>query len=120
MPISYKVIGSHLRQVRKKAGLTQATVAERLDISAKHYGHIERGARPISLDMLGQLCALYAIPLEALVKGALVDVPLAEINGETMADHQIAGIINMMQGCDAKTLDLLMEIVDSVTRFTKA
>lgn len=37
-----------------------------------------------------------------------------------MADHQIAGIINMMQGCDAKTLDLLMEIVDSVTRFTKA
>ena len=55
MPISHKVIGDHLREVRMRKGCTQADIAEYLNISIKHYGHIERGTRPASLDMLGQI-----------------------------------------------------------------
>lgn len=115
MPISHKVIGDHLREVRMRKGCTQADIAEYLNISIKHYGHIERGARPASLDMLGQICEYYGICLEDLVAGALIGVP-----AEAQAPNsQIEQINIMMRGCSDKTIALIAEIVESVTRSEK-
>ena len=44
MPISYKVIGRHIRDARKSAGLTQEAAANQLGLSPEHYGKVERGA----------------------------------------------------------------------------
>lgn len=45
MPISYKVIGRHIRDARKSAGLTQEAAANQLGLSLEHYGKVERGDR---------------------------------------------------------------------------
>ena len=45
MPISYKVIGRHIRDARKSAGLTQEAAANQLGLSPEHYGKVERGDR---------------------------------------------------------------------------
>ena len=115
MPISHKVIGDHLREARVRKGCTQGDIAEYLNISIKHYGHIERGARPASLDMLGQICEFYGICMEELIAGALVGVQT-----KTQAPNGLLEQINnMIRGCSDKTVSLIAEIVESITRSEK-
>lgn len=61
--IDYKDLGSRIRLLRRKQGLTQEELAEKCDISASFMGHIERGSRIASLETLVALCnALQASP----------------------------------------------------------
>lgn len=115
MPIAHKVIGGHLRDLRLREGYTQSTVAEHLNISVKHYGHIERGTRSASLDMLGQISEYYGVGLEELIAGALIGFSCA---AETPKE-KIEQINNMMRGCSDKTLALIAEVVESITRSAK-
>ncbi len=115
MFISNKAVGDHLRAARSRKGLTQATVAEQLGISEKHYGHIERGARTASLEMLGHLCSLFDTPLEELISGILVNPP-SDTEKRTR-DRQIKRIEKMLLGCSDGAVDMIAEIVESVTKY---
>ena len=42
MSVSYKVIGRHIQEVRKRMKLTQREVAEQLNMSDTYYGKIGR------------------------------------------------------------------------------
>lgn len=117
MYISHKLIGRHLRTARERKGLTQDQVAERLDVSAKHYGHIERGARKASLEMLGQLCEVLDVSLEELLAGALLNP--ASPTDETHRDGQIRRVNEMMKGCSDQMIDVVAEVVESITRLEK-
>ena len=59
MPISYKVIGRHIRDARKSAGLTQEAAANQLGLSPEHYGKVERGERTVNLERMVQISHLY-------------------------------------------------------------
>ena len=115
MPIAHKVIGEHLRDLRLREGYTQSVVAEQLNISVKHYGHIERGTRPASLDMLGQISEYYGVSLEELIAGALVGI---SCSAET-PKAKVEQINKMVRGCSDKTLALIAEVVESITRSAK-
>ena len=52
MIVSYKTIGQNIRAARKEAGLTQEQIAERLKMSQLHFGRLERGERPASLEQI--------------------------------------------------------------------
>lgn len=69
MPISYKVIGRHIRDARKSAGLTQEAAANQLGLSPEHYGKVERGERTVNLERLVQISHLYGTTVCALLKG---------------------------------------------------
>ena len=117
MRISYKIIGRHIREAREAMGMTQEEVAERIDLSLVHYGNIERGARSVSLDNLCKLCLVLRRPLEYFIAGALVEIPVP-----LEADHdrqQIARINGMMAGCSGPMLDMLAEVVESITGYEK-
>ena len=69
MPISYKVIGRHIRDARKSAGLTQEAAANQLGLSPEHYGKVERGERTVNLERLVQISHLYGTTVCALLEG---------------------------------------------------
>ncbi len=61
-------IGNNFLHFRKKAGLTQAEVAERAGISDRTYADIERGAVNLRIETLLKLCqALEVTPNDLLV-----------------------------------------------------
>lgn len=61
------VLGQRLRVERRKAGLTQEQLAERLDLSANFIAHLERGSRNVSLSGLVAMAnALHVPPCEFL------------------------------------------------------
>ena len=62
-----KTIGANMREMRKRAGLTQAQVAEKLNISTKHFSAIERGEENPSLKVLIDTAQLFHIQPEQLL-----------------------------------------------------
>lgn len=58
-----------IKNLRVKAGLTQAEASERLSISLKSLQSIEQGRRECSLEMLIDLSELYTVSTDYLLKG---------------------------------------------------
>ena len=73
MLISFKAIGRNIRTARMDMNLTQEDVAERLKISQLHFGRLERGDRPVSLEMLALIADILETPLSALLNGCVVN-----------------------------------------------
>ena len=60
-------LGKRLRYYRLERGMTQEQLAEAAQISASHLGHIERGTRVVSLQVLLTLCnVLHTTPNDLL------------------------------------------------------
>lgn len=66
----YKVeMGKRLKEKRKALGLTQEQLAEKLNISIKHYGGVERGIAGLSIENLVELSNILGVSLDYLIKG---------------------------------------------------
>ena len=65
--IDYVALGKRLREARKAQKLSQEKLGELCDISTAHIGHIERGTRIPSLDVLFRLSVELQVGLDELV-----------------------------------------------------
>ena len=50
--IDYTALGKRIKNKRIEKGLTQEQLGELCELSAAHIGHIERGTRILSVDVL--------------------------------------------------------------------
>ncbi|MEZ0495254.1 short-chain fatty acyl-CoA regulator family protein [Sphingomonas sp. IW22] len=65
-----KLIAGHaVRRVRRQAGLTQAAMAEALDISPSYLNLVERNQRPVSATLLVRLAERFDFDARALAAG---------------------------------------------------
>jgi XRE family transcriptional regulator, regulator of sulfur utilization len=64
-----KQIGGAIRRYRKGAGLTQESLAERVDLNPKYIGEVERGEKIISIESLMRIAAEVKVPLSAFFYG---------------------------------------------------
>lgn len=71
--IDYKDLGHRVRVIRRKQGLTQEELAEKVGISASFLGHIERGSRIASLETLVALCNTLKTTPQHLLAASLDD-----------------------------------------------
>ena len=73
----YKMaMGERMRTQRRLQYLTQEQLAERLDISIKHYSEAERGMTGLSIENIIKLSDILGISLDYLLKGISIDYPL--------------------------------------------
>jgi transcriptional regulator with XRE-family HTH domain len=63
------IFGEHLRELRQAARLSQETLAEKAGLHRNYVGHIERGEKTPSLDVLIRLAGAFALSLPELVEG---------------------------------------------------
>ena len=118
MPIEYSVIGKHIRAARNRSHMTQEAVAEAIEMSAPHYGKVERGDRPINLKRLAQLCQLFNVPLEDLVAGAVM---LEKTDTQSAANHYAESdfldeMKNIAKGCTEDTLRLMARLCSEIAK----
>lgn len=57
--IDWTSIGMRIRILRKQKNLTQEQVANKLHITSQYFGYIERGQRPISLELLYAITQIF-------------------------------------------------------------
>jgi len=57
----FEIIGNKLYEIRKKAGMTQAEVAEAAGLSDRTYADIERGTANMRIGTMMQICRVFNI-----------------------------------------------------------
>lgn len=76
MNIDYKLIGQRIKRTRKAQGMTQESMAERLNVSIGYVSQVERGITRISLDLLGAIAGILGCDVASLITEAAT--PTAE------------------------------------------
>ena len=71
--MDYKRLGTRIREERKRLGLTQAQLAEDIDISDTYMGAIERGERSLTLDTLVNLVNRLGVTVDYLLADSVSD-----------------------------------------------
>jgi transcriptional regulator with XRE-family HTH domain len=62
------VIATNVRRLRHAKGWTQEELADRVGLSARYLGQVERGQPSMSVTVLGRLADTLAIPASELVR----------------------------------------------------
>lgn len=83
-------IGQRLKSYRQAQGYSQEELADKVDISLKFYGMIERGERGMSLDTLLKLVKILKIDTEYLLFGEITDhdIPIMQMLSELSPPEQ--------------------------------
>lgn len=71
--MDYKKLGRRIREERQKLGLTQAELAEAVDISNTYMGAIERGERSLTLDTLVRLVNRLGVTVDYMLSDSVAD-----------------------------------------------
>lgn len=70
MEINNEIIGRNIKQARKRCGLTQEVLCEKLNITINHLSNVERGAKSMGLSTLAYTAEVLHTTLDELVFGA--------------------------------------------------
>ena len=118
MFVSFKAIGRNIRAARTELNITQEEAADRLKISQLHFGRLERGERPISLEMLAQIAAVLGVSLSSLLNGCMIGEDFAQrpSSGSESLGQSVAAIAN---GCSSKAQRLMLELCRTVAQSDK-
>lgn len=119
MRISYVAIGRNIRAARLHAHLTQEELAEKLQISPMHFSRLERGERPISLEMLQDIATVLNQNPNALLCGCLLCTkrPLQACDNESALGDTVAALA---AGCSARARHLMLTVCRDIAAAEKA
>ncbi len=118
MLVSFKAIGRNIRAARTALDITQEEAADRLKISQLHFGRLERGERPISLEMLAQIASVLDVSLSALLNGCMIgeDFSQRPSRGSESLGQSVAALAN---GCSSASQRLMLELCRVVAQSDK-
>ena len=71
--MDYKRLGKRIREERHRLNLTQAQLAEDIDISDTYMGPIERGERRLTLDTLVRLLNRLGVSVDYMLSDSVTD-----------------------------------------------
>ena len=103
----YKVeMGARLKEKRKALGLTQEQLAEKLNISVKHYGSVERGIAGLSIENLIEASNILGVNLDYLIKGESQE-------SDIFPEH----LKNLYLTCPTSKRKFLLEALENLSKF---
>ena len=66
-------MGQRIRRLRRELGLTQAVMAEDLEVSSSYIALIENNQRPVTASMLLRIAEIYRVDIASLARGTQSD-----------------------------------------------
>lgn len=75
MALDYSIIGSRIKTIRKKKRITQATLAEALEVSVSTISRFERGDLKINLPRLNQISEILGVKEGEILNGCSFTSP---------------------------------------------
>jgi transcriptional regulator with XRE-family HTH domain len=70
-----EIVATNVRRLRRDKGWTQEDLADRVGLSARYIGQIERAQESMSVTVLGRLAEALKIETSELVKGPSTSPP---------------------------------------------
>lgn len=112
-------LGNAARQARKARGLTQARMAEQLDVSVEFYGRIERGVAWPSIGTFQRMVDLLGVSADSLLDRELVGaaVDAAPTPSASAAEPpELRQLVGMLRQARPATLRLVSMYLNEVAR----
>ena len=105
--VDYNALGNRIKKYRKEVKMTQANLAEKLDVSVSYISQIERGIAKISLPRLGEISECTKTPIQYF---------LADINiiDETYLKSEFTEKFYSMTPTQRK---LTLEVMESIVKY---
>lgn len=69
MALNVKIIGRRVKELRLQERLSQADLAERIDMSVTYISHIETGKKQASLETLVRIAEVFGVTVNNLLYG---------------------------------------------------
>lgn len=69
MAVDFSIIGMRIKEARKKKGLTQEQLVEKMGVSIAYLSKVETGKIHINLERLSQICAILGITEGEILNG---------------------------------------------------
>lgn len=103
--INYQRLGQRVKELRKSAGLSQDTLAEKCQISSNYISHIETAVGKPSLEVLFKIASVFHISMDFF----LLDTP--SIPPQIFIDTQIS---EQLSECSPMTLQTVSKIITAL------
>ena len=96
-----EIIGRNIARYREVAGLTQATLAEKIGISTAFVSRVERGQKKMKVETLYATAKVLNVSVDALLSTESSAAQLANINQllAGQSDEYLEGIERMIRVC---------------------
>lgn len=98
--LDYKAIGRRIKYYRRKCGLTQADVAERMHVENGYVSQIERGIARISLRRLSEMADILSVDIALLVSDT----------GYASSSYGYSELMEIIKDWNTEDKDLLVEM----------
>ncbi|MDF2610551.1 MAG: sinR 6 [Lachnospiraceae bacterium] len=107
-----KIIGDRVRIIRNSKGLSIEELAHRADISNTHLGHIERGDRSPTVEMLGKI----VIALDISFAELFSDFPMPNSENDTV----LTLFINRLNTLNNSEQKIVLDIIENLFKLAKS
>lgn len=117
MPQSpYQIIGTNIKRIRTRQGITQEQMAETMGITKNYYGQFERGEKVQSLGRLFEICRILSAPIESLFEGSY---SLTEFINAPSSDDYPTLFLDVIRGRSDECKDAMLEACRIIARLDK-
>ena len=103
MSLNYILLGKRIRNIRKRKGVTQAALAEKINCSPSYISYVENGSKGLSLDSLIQIANVLNISTDDILIDSLVNT--IKVSNQEFAD--------LVADCSEYEIRILLEVVHS-------
>lgn len=104
MRLNYYLLGKRIQNTRKKKGITQMMLAERIDRSAAYISYVETGSKHCSLETLILIANALNVSTDELLFDSLE-------NTVKVSNHKFAAII---ADCSEYELQILLDVIINI------
>lgn len=101
MNVDYKLIGERIKRVRKSCGMTQETLAEKLNVSIGYISQVERGITKISLDLLGAISSILDYDIAGFISESATN----------SSEYLESEIINEIRKLDQRKKNFILNLI---------
>ena len=98
------LLGARIKELRKRAGLSQDQLAEKVGVESKYLSRIEVGKRDPSLDVLGRIADSLQVEMKEIFDFAHHDIEATSPQG----------IENALLGASTEELRLVFKLIKAV------
>lgn len=102
--------GQRIRRERNRLGISQETLASDLNISVNYLGDMERGKRPVSLNMAEKLCEYFHLTLDYLYRGISPEIQSMLLQ-ESDPRRELR---ELLENCTEEELQLCLNMIRSL------
>ena len=102
-------MGDRIKAARKKIGLTQEALAEKVDVTAFYMGEIERGVKTPSLDLFIRLVEVLDVSSDYLLRDT---VSTGNVYGDKRMARKLENLTPRQRAAVEALIDTYIEYLD--------